>query len=72
MLNPTVDLRELSQQFAARPLRFYLKYKQTPSGETISEEWVQWSPLGRSIETVTPERVANCKKTKKWPHCPHY
>jgi hypothetical protein len=67
MNEQNLGLRELAQKYAARPLKFYHKEKKRPNGETYYEDWVSWTCLGRSIETVTNERVSSCMKTGKWP-----
>lgn len=62
-----VDMRELSQRFSARPLKFYQKPRKLPNGEIKMEDWVDWAPLGQANLSVTPERVDRCMRTPKWP-----
>lgn len=44
-------------QIAARPLKFYLKYKTGPDGTTITEEWCDYARPGMENMQVTPMRI---------------
>ena len=44
-------------QIAARPLKFYLKYKTAPDGSTITEEWCDFARPGMENMQVTPMRI---------------